>query len=133
MAWCSGRSGLPQIYMMESDGTSVQRMTDGGYATSPSWSPNGQFLAFAWNRKYGPGAPGGQDIYIMDIASKRWTQLTHDEGRQDFPSWSPDGRHIVFQREKGGGSEIWTMLADGTEQHRLTQSGGNSMPNWSWK
>jgi TolB protein len=132
IAWCSGRTGLPQIYMMDSDGTSVQRMTDGGYATSPSWSPNGQFLAFAWNRKYGPGAPGGQDIYIMDIASKRWTQLTHDEGRQDFPSWSPDGRHIVFQREKGGGSEIWTMLADGTEQHRLTQ-GGDSMPNWSWK
>ncbi len=133
IAWCSGRTGLPQIYTMDSDGTNVQRLTDGGYATSPSWSPNGQFLAFAWNRKYGPGAPGGQDIYIMDIASKRWTQLTHDEGRQDFPSWSPDGRHIVFQREKGGGSEIWTMLSDGTEQHRLTPSGGNSMPNWSWK
>jgi TolB protein len=133
IAWCSGRTGLPQIYIMGSDGTGVQRMTDGGYATSPSWSPNGQFLAFAWNRKYGPGAPGGQDIYIMDIASKRWTQLTHDAGRQDFPSWSPDGRHIVFQRENGGGSEIWTMLSDGTEQHRLTQSSGNSMPNWSWK
>jgi TolB protein len=133
IAWCSGRTGLPQIYIMASDGTGVQRMTDGGYATSPSWSPSGQFLAFAWNRKYGPGAPGGQDIYIMDIASKRWTQLTHDAGRQDFPSWSPDGRHIVFQRENGGGSEIWTMLSDGTEQHRLTQSSGNSMPNWSWK
>ena len=133
IAWCSGRTGLPQIYTMDSDGTNVQRLTDGGYATSPSWSPNGQFLAFAWNRKYGPGAPGGQDIYIMDIASKRWTQLTHDEGRQDFPSWSPDGRHIVFQREKGGGSEIWTMLSDGTEEHRLTPSSGNSMPNWSWK
>ena len=133
IAWCSGRTGLPQIYTMDSDGTNVTRLTDGGYATSPSWSPNGQFLAFAWNRKYGPGAPGGQDIYIMDIASKRWTQLTHDAGRQDFPSWSPDGRHIVFQREGGGRSEIWTMLADGTEQHRLTQSSGNSMPNWSWK
>jgi TolB protein len=133
IAWCSGRTGLPQIYTMDSDGTNVSRLTDGGYATSPSWSPNGQFLAFAWNRKYGPGAPGGQDIYIMDIASKRWTQLTHDEGRQDFPSWSPDGRHIVFQRESGGRSEIWTMLSDGTEQHRLTQSSGNSMPNWSWK
>jgi TolB protein len=133
IAWCSGRTGLPQIYTMDSDGTNIGRLTDGGYATSPSWSPNGQFLAFAWNRKYGPGAPGGQDIYIMDIASKRWTQLTHDAGRQDFPSWSPDGRHIVFQRENGGGSEIWTMLSDGTEQHRLTQGSGNSMPNWSWK
>ncbi len=89
IAWCSGRTGLPQIYMMEADGTSVQRLTDGGYATSPSWSPNGQFLAFAWNRKYGPGAPGGQDIYIMDIASKRWTQLTHEEGRQRLPFLVP--------------------------------------------
>jgi TolB protein len=60
IAWVSGRTGLPQIYIMDSDGANVQRMTDGGYATSPSWSPNGQFLAFAWNRKYGPGAPGGQ-------------------------------------------------------------------------
>jgi TolB protein len=133
IAWCSGRTGLPQIYIMDSDGTNVQRMTDGGYATSPSWSPNGQYLAFSWNRKYGPGAPGGQDIYIMDIASRRWTQLTHDAGRIDFPSWSPDSRHIVFQRENGGGAEIWTMLGDGTEQHRLTPGSGNSMPNWSWK
>ena len=35
IAWISGRTGLPQVYIMESDGTNVQRMTDGGYATSP--------------------------------------------------------------------------------------------------
>jgi len=133
IAWCSGRTGLPQIYIMATDGTNVQRMTDGGYATSPSWSPNGQFLTFAWNRSYGPGAPGGEDIYIMDIASKRWTQLTHGEGRNDSPSWSPDGRHIVFQREDGHGSRIWTMLADGSDQQPISHGGGDSMPNWSWK
>jgi TolB protein len=133
IAWVSGRTGLPQIYTMDADGANIQRMTDGGYAISPSWAPNGQFLTFSWNRKYGPGAPGGQDIYVMDIASKKWLQLTHDAGRNDFPSWSPDGRHIVFERVQGGQSEIWTMLADGTEQHPLTQSGNNSMPNWSWK
>ena len=133
IVWVSGRTGLPQIYIMDSDGAGVQRMTDGGYATSPSWSPNGQFLTFAWDRKYGPGAPGGQDIYVMDIASKRWTQLTHDAGRNDFPSWSPDGRHIVFQRERGHNVEVWSMLADGTEQHALTHGGNDSMPNWSYK
>ncbi len=133
IAWISGRTGLPQVYIMSSDGTGVQRMTDTGYATSPSWSPNGQFLAFAWSRHYGPGAPGGQDIYVMDIASLRWIQLTHDIGRTDFPSWSPDGRHIVFQRTAHGHSEIWTMLADGTGQHALTTTGNGRMPNWSWK
>ena len=97
----SGRTGLPQIYTMDQDGANVQRMTDGGYAVSPSWSSSGQFLTFSWNRKYGPGAPGGQDIYIMDIATKRWQQLTHDAGTNDFPSWAPDGRHIVFERKHG--------------------------------
>jgi len=70
LAFVSGRTGEPQIYMMDKDGANVQRMTDGGYAISPSWSPNGSILAFAWNRKYGPGDPGGYDIYVMDIASK---------------------------------------------------------------
>jgi TolB protein len=110
----------------------VQRLTDTGYAVSPSWSPNGQFLAFAWMRRYGPGAPGGQDIYVMDITTRRWVQLT-TAGRNDFPSWSPDGRHIVFQSNRGGREQIWTMLADGTQQRALTSSGSNTQPNWSWK
>lgn len=133
IAWVSGRTGLPQLYIMDADGAGVTRMTDGGYATSPSWSPNGQFIAFAWDRKYGPGAPGGQDIYVMEVASKKWIQLTHDIGRCDFPSWSPDGRHLVFAVGSGPRAEIWSMLADGTERHKLTSTGGNDMPNWSWK
>ena len=135
IAWISGRTGLPQLYIMDADGSNVQRMTDGGYATSVSWSPNGQFLAFAWDRKYGPGAPGGQDIYVMEIATKRWIQLTHDIGRCDFPSWSPDGRHIVFSNSADGHDShdrIMSMLADGTQQHALTGTGAD-MPNWSWK
>jgi len=133
IAWVSGRTGLPQVYMMQADGTNPQQMTDQGYAVSPSWSPNGQFLAFAWIRHYGPGAPGAQDIYVMDIASRQFVQLTHDGGRNDFPSWSPDGRHIVFQSNRSGSDQIWTMLADGTQQHQLTTSGHNTQPNWSWK
>jgi TolB protein len=133
IAFVSGRTGLPQIYLMEADGTNVQRVTDEGYAVSPAWSPNGQFLVFSWIRHYGPGAPGAQDIYIMDVASKQWVQLTHDGGRNDFPSWSPDGRHIIFQSSRAGGEQVWTMLADGTNQKRLTFTGSNTQPNWSWK
>jgi TolB protein len=133
MAWVSGRSGLPQIYTMEADGTNPLRLTEEGYAVSPAWSPNGQFLVFSWIRHYGPGAPGAQDIYIMDIASKQWVQLTHDGGRNDFPYWSPDGRHIIFQSSRSGSEQIWTMLADGTNQKQLSFAGSNTQPNWSWK
>jgi TolB protein len=133
VAFVSGRTGLPQIYTMEGDGTNQQRMTDQGYAVSPNWSPNGQFLTFAWVRKYGPGEPGASDIYLMDIASKQWVQLTHDGGRNDFPSWSPDGRHIVFQSNRSGSLQIWMMLADGSKVQQLTFTGHSSQPNWSWK
>ncbi len=133
IAWVTGRNGLPEIYIMDADGTNLQRLTDMGYAVSPSWSPNGQFLVFSWMRKYGPGAPGSQDIYLMDIASREWVQLTHSEGRNDSPSWSPDGRHIVFQSTRSGSEQIWSMLADGTHQRQLTFSGSNTQPNWSFK
>ncbi len=133
IAFVSGRTGLPQIYVMDIDGTNVQRMTDEGYAVSPSWSPNGQFLAFSWIRHYGPGAPGAQDIYVMDVASRQWVQLTHDGGRNDFPSWSPDGRHLVFQSSRNGREQIFTMLADGSQQKPLTSAGANTQPNWSFK
>ncbi|MGB6745471.1 MAG: translocation protein TolB [Terracidiphilus sp.] len=133
LAFTGGRTGEPQIYVMDQDGANVQRLTDSGYAVSPSWSPSGGLLTFSWNRKYGPGDPGGQDIYVMEIASKNWLQITHESGNNDCPWWSPDGRHIVFQRAINGRTQIWTMLADGTQQRQLTFTGNNSMPNWSWK
>ena len=133
IAWVSGRTGLPQIYVMDADGSNVQRMTDQGYAVSPAWSPNGLLLAFAWVRNYGPGVLGGSDIYLMDIASRQIIQLTHDGGRNDFPSWSPDGRHIVFQSNRTGNEQIWSVLADGTHLQQLTRQGRNSQPNWSFK
>jgi TolB protein len=133
IAFVSGQTGLPQVYSMEADGTNQQRITEQGYAVSPAWAPNGQFLSLSWIRKYGPGEPGSSDIYLMDIASKQWVQLTHDGGRNDFPSWSPDGRHIVFQSSRSGKEEIWMMLANGTKTRQLTFTGRNTQPNWSWK
>ena len=133
IAWISGRTGLPQVYIMESDGTNVQRLTDGGYATSPAWSPNGQFLAFAWSRHYGPGAPGGQDIYVMDIASHAGVNSRTISVARIFRRGRLMAATLFFSATVHGHSEIWTMLADGTGQQALTTVGNSRMPNWSWK
>lgn len=130
IVFVSDRSGLPGLYMMNSDGSNVTKidLPDMGYVVDPTWSPNGQLLAFSWRRP-----AGNYDLYIMDIATHQLLQLTHDAGRNERPSWAPDGRHLVFQSDRTGANEIWTMLADGSGLRQLTHGGKNLSPNWSWK
>ncbi|MGH9454990.1 MAG: Tol-Pal system beta propeller repeat protein TolB [Terriglobia bacterium] len=128
IAFVSDRSGAPQIYIMNADGSNLRRLiTGGGDASSPSWSPNGTFMAFSWRVT----DTGTYDVYVVDIASGRIVQLTHDAGRNEHPSWSPDGRHLVFESNRSGKLEIWTMLADGASPKQLTAVGTNWNPNWS--
>ena len=123
--------GNQQIYRMNIDGVNVERLTDGeGQASNPSWHPNGQIIAFSWTRGY---APGNFNLFLMDVATRSFNQLTHGMGRNENPSWAPDGHHLVFASNRSGRSQIWTMLADGTEQWQLTTQGENSQPNWSFK
>ena len=128
IAFVSDRGGYPQLYLMNSDGTSTTKfdLPDMGYVIDPAWAPNGQLLAFSWRRP-----DGNYDIYIMDAASQQIRELTRDQGRNERPSWAPDGRHIVFESTRGGTRQIWTMLADGSQPHQLTATGNNESPNWS--
>jgi TolB protein len=128
IAFSSGRSGPEQIYLMSMDGADVERLTDGtGEASNPSWHPDGQFLAFAWTRGFMTGA---FNIFIMNVARRDYQQLTHGEGKNENPSWAPDGKHIVFMSTRSGSSQIWSMLADGTQSQQLTTQGSNLHPVW---
>ncbi len=128
IVFVSDRGGEPVLYMSNSDGTDVQKidMPDMGYVVDPSWSPNGQLLAFSWRRP-----SGNFDIYAMDIVSHQLVELTRDEGRNERPSWAPDGRHIVFESTRTGTRQIWTMLADGSQPRQLTYEAQSESPNWS--
>lgn len=128
IAFVSDRGGTPQLYLMNSDGTSVTKLDlpGKGYVIDPAWSPNGQLLAFSWRRP-----DDNYDIYVMDAATQQLVELTRDQGRNERPSWAPDGRHLVFESTRGGERQIWTMLADGSQPHQLTFTGHNESPNWS--
>jgi TolB protein len=124
IAFISDRGGLPRIYVIGSDGSNERSLLSmGGHMDSPSWSPDGRFLAFTCD------VDGTFNIYVADVATQQALKLTR-EGRNENPTWSPDSRHIAFQSNRSGRWEIWAMHVDGSEPRQLTRGGGRA-PSWS--
>ncbi len=127
--YISGKSGHQQLWRMNIDGGDQEMLTPGdGDVANPSWSPDGQFIAFAWTHGY---EIGGFNIFVMPVSSRVPVQLTHGNGRNENPWWAPDGRHLVFTTKRGQSTQIYTMLADGTAVQQLTTQGNNIQPVWS--
>jgi serine/threonine protein kinase len=65
----------------------------------PTFSPDGNYVAFAWN---GPRQDNA-DIYVYQIGSSGTPlRLTTDAATEENPVWSPDGRWIAFLRPQQG-------------------------------
>lgn len=60
----------------------------------PSFSPDGNHVAFAWNGK----RQDNFDIYVKLIGTDQPVRLTTDPAEDLYPAWSPDGRQIAFAR-----------------------------------
>ena len=129
IAFVSDATGEPQVYVMNADGTNRRRLSGGGGdAVQPAWDPTGERLVFAWTRGY---EIGNYNIFLVDVASRRYTQLTHSAGRNEHPTFSPSGTHIVFSSDRLGSTQIWSMRADGTQLEQLTSRGTNESPVWA--
>lgn len=58
--------------------------------SSPSFSPNDQYLLFTAYRNF------EQDIFVHDIKANQTINLTNTGVTEAGPIWSPDGRYIYF-------------------------------------
>jgi Tol biopolymer transport system component len=65
-----------------------------GFECCPSFSPDGNQVAFAWNGD----KQDNLDLYIKLIGAATPLRLTTDPRPDSSPSWSPDGRWIAFLR-----------------------------------
>ena len=84
-------------------------VTNTGEKHTPSLSPDGQHLAFAWNGGAGPH----YSLYVKLVGTEEPLRLTRQASIDFNPVWSPDGRYIAFCRIQKGGTGIYTIPALG--------------------
>jgi Tol biopolymer transport system component len=121
---------LYSIYLINSDGTGVDAITDGGdfggSDQAPVWSPTGSLVAFV------RFTSGQGDIATIDTSSFVYTQLTLNPNDTDEgPSWSADGTHIAFWANPGGATNIYVMDSQGNNIEPITSNIGTAKnPVW---
>lgn len=120
---------VTSIYVMNADGSNVQRLTQDWNDKLPRWSPDGSSIVFNSNR-----AGAANQIFVMNADGSNIRQLT-TTGTNRMAAWSPDGTRIAFERTNdptpgGMGSGVYAMNADGSGQMKVS---GNLMGmNAAW-
>ena len=97
IAFDSDRDGERGVYVMERGGTAPERVSGGGYAAVPSWSPDMKWLAFIRGE---PARPRVWNLWLRDIQSGRLRRHTSFRAGQVWgASWFPDGRRLAYSHE----------------------------------
>ena len=129
IAFISTRPGLPQLYVMQADGTGQEALArfdfgSTGMTYAPEWSPDGQAVVF--HRE----VAGTPQVFVVDLATRAVKQIT-GEGRNEDATWAPDGRHVCFVSSRGGTRLLWIVDLETGRMRQLLSTVGARLPAWS--
>ncbi len=98
IAFYSGRSGYQDIWMVSSTGNDKpEQVTKKGMAADdfrfyPSWSPDSKSIAYySFKNDYWE-----DDIWVVDVATKKEKKVSSNLMAMSAPIWSPDGSQIAL-------------------------------------
>ena len=114
------------VFVAPALGGAAFRLVEDGYY--PSWSPDGQRIAFMSNRE------GQVNLWTISAAGGTPTRLTRNNGIDYQPAWSPDGRWIAYGSGGLTGYDFnVTVVPGGGGKPRTLTRGFNyvTRPAWS--
>ncbi len=108
--------GPSEIYVIDTDGTNPQRLTDfPGFKGGPVWIADGTQIAF-WTDA------ANADIWTVRRDGTEVRNLTASPAIEVEMAWSPVRQQLAFVRQSDAGIDVVTMNADGTNEHVLYES-----------
>ncbi|HKQ04731.1 MAG TPA: S41 family peptidase [Blastocatellia bacterium] len=119
-----GEDFMPKLYTVSVDG-GLPRSAGPDMGVWASYSPDGQKLAVnrrsqVYWRKYYRGAYQS-DVTVMDVAAKKFTDITDFNGADSWPMWASDGFiYFVSDRDGNGLTNIWRVAESGGKAERVT-------------
>jgi len=132
LAFTVEEGGRERVYVADIAAMSLRRLTSNAERSDghPAWSPDGRRLAFSGRHPVGTSVV--TDVYVIGVDGTGERNLTQNpaEGSATMPAWSGDGQRIAFVDGEG---QIQLMRSDGTPVTRLTDTGPNESPSWSWR
>jgi len=137
IAFASTRNGVPQIFMVNSDGSNLQEITNiPSGACQPDWSPDGLHIVFISpcqaSQDDSPDNYKNANLYIINFDGTGLIEIPSSETGNFDPAWSPDGNRIAFASSTSGSVQIYTINLIDHVIIPLTQSSPDvRMPDWS--
>jgi dipeptidyl aminopeptidase/acylaminoacyl peptidase len=117
------------VFVVPTDGSEEpKQLTEGDFEHSaPSWSPDGERLAFVSARSEFWDTELSSDVFVVDANGGEPKRLTESDGGCDGPVWSPDGTQIAFLYTPGTldwphHGQVALVSPDGGGQRLLTES-----------